>query len=104
VALLVDDLLNSDREVVEAALRRVALTPVSDDHLRDRFRLTGREIAVARLLELGKSNLELATALSISEHTCRRHTERVLTKLGVRSRAAVAASLRALAEAPRAAS
>jgi DNA-binding NarL/FixJ family response regulator len=93
VASLVDDLLNSDREVVEAALKRVALTSASDDHMRERFRLTAREIGVARLLALGKSNADIAKALSISEHTSRRHTEQVLSKLGLRSRAAVAASL-----------
>jgi DNA-binding CsgD family transcriptional regulator len=61
--------------------------------LRDRFSLTPREAQVANLLALGNSNRQLARALGISEHTARRHTERVLSKLGVTSRAQVAAKL-----------
>jgi DNA-binding NarL/FixJ family response regulator len=89
VASLLDDLLGSDQDVVATALRRVALTPVSDRLLHDRFHLTARETAVARQLALGSSNAEIAKALAISEHTCRRHTEQILAKLGVRSRAGV---------------
>jgi DNA-binding CsgD family transcriptional regulator len=57
--------------------------------LRDRYGLTLREIEVTRLLLRGESNREIADRLSISEHTARHHTERVLDKLGVRSRAAI---------------
>jgi DNA-binding NarL/FixJ family response regulator len=89
----VEELLGSDPAAVHAALRRLALASAPATLLQERYRLTDREVEVAHLLALGKSNSEVAAALSISEHTCRRHTERVLTKLGVRSRAAVAASL-----------
>jgi DNA-binding NarL/FixJ family response regulator len=104
VSAAVDELLGSDPVAVHAALRRLAVGSTPPALLRERYRLTSREVDVAHLLALGQSNSEIAAALSISEHTCRHHTERVLTKLGVRSRAAVAAGLRALAEAPRAAS
>jgi DNA-binding CsgD family transcriptional regulator len=57
--------------------------------LRDRYGLTLREIEVTRLLLRGESNREIADRLNISEHTARHHTERVLGKLGVRSRAAI---------------
>jgi len=54
-------------------------------------RLSGRERAVASLIAHGESNKCIAVQLNISEHTVRRHTEHLFTKLGVRTRAAVAA-------------
>jgi len=57
--------------------------------LRDRYGLTSREIEVTGLLLRGESNRDIADRLSISEHTARHHTENVLGKLGVRSRAAI---------------
>lgn len=66
------------REVEEAAIA-----------LRRRYRLTPRELEVARLLLRGKSNDEVALTLGISGHTARHHTERVFAKLDVRSRAAL---------------
>jgi DNA-binding NarL/FixJ family response regulator len=50
-------------------------------------RLTDREAEVLREMALGKSNLELAGALFISENTVKTHVKRVLTKLGARDRA-----------------
>lgn len=57
------------------------------------YALTGTEVEVALLLALGRSNAEIAEARGISPHTARRHTERVLHKLGVRSRAEIARRL-----------
>jgi DNA-binding response OmpR family regulator len=71
-------------------------TPVKalgDDDLRGRFGLTARQIAVARLLGEGCSNAEIAQRLSVSYFTARNHTEQVLSKLGVSTRAAVGAVL-----------
>lgn len=65
----------------------------SDEQLRADFCLTGAEIRVAREIASGKSNREVAVSLCISIHTAKRHTERVLQKMGVRTRAAVAAKL-----------
>ena len=90
IAKVVNEILNKDPAVVYAALRRFALASAPADLLGARYQLTPRETEVARLLAVGKSNAEIAAALSISEHTARRHTEQVLSKLGVRSRAAVA--------------
>ena len=59
-----------------------------------RFSLTMREVQVARLLAGGSTNERIASALVISPHTARRHTERVLAKLHVSSRAAVGAAMR----------
>jgi DNA-binding NarL/FixJ family response regulator len=66
----------------------------SAPELRDRFGLTPREAQVARLLGRGRRNVEIARELGVTEHTAERHTEHVLRKLGVHSRAAVAAKLR----------
>jgi DNA-binding CsgD family transcriptional regulator len=60
-----------------------------DADLRGRFGLTSQEIRVARRIAEGAHNDELARDLAISPHTARRHTERVLAKLGVASRAQV---------------
>jgi DNA-binding CsgD family transcriptional regulator len=61
--------------------------------LIERHGLTRREAEVARMIARRRSTAEIAAALGISRHTARHHTERVLTKLGVRSRAAAAAKL-----------
>ena len=104
VAKVVNEILDNDPAVVYAAMRRLALASAPTDLLTARYQLTRREADVARLLAVGKSNAEVAEALSISEHTARRHTEQVLLKLGVRSRAAVAPLLAEVAaEAPAAA-
>jgi DNA-binding NarL/FixJ family response regulator len=62
--------------------------------LRQRYGLTRREVEVARLLADGKSNAAIAAALHISAHTARHHTQRVLSKLKVHSRAEAGAKLR----------
>ena len=54
-------------------------------------RLSLRERAVAELIARGESTKCIAADMGISEHTVRRHTEHLFTKLGVRTRAAVAA-------------
>ena len=73
---------------------RVPASPwPSTDVLRDRAGLTRREADVALGLAQGLSNDRLAEVLCISPHTARRHTERVMAKLGVASRSSVAAAL-----------
>ncbi len=63
------------------------------DALPARFGLTRREAEVAQALARRLTNAEVARALGISPHTAERHTERVLAKLGVRSRHEVAQRL-----------
>ena len=49
--------------------------------------LTAREVQVLSLVVTGKSNREIAKALTISEHTVRRHLQNIFAKLSVSSRA-----------------
>lgn len=74
-------------------VQQTAARPLTDDELRERFGLTARQIAVTRLLSEGCSNAEIAKRLSVSYYTARNHTEQILLKLGVASRAAVGALL-----------
>ena len=61
--------------------------------LRERFGLTKQRTAVTLLLAQGRSSVEIAEELVISRHTVRRHMEKILPKLGVRSRAEVRARI-----------
>lgn len=74
---------------------RVSAAPSRPARLQRNYGLTTREVEVAELLESGLSNVAVAQRLGISPHTARHHTQRVLVKLGVHSRAAAAARLRA---------
>jgi DNA-binding NarL/FixJ family response regulator len=53
--------------------------------------LTPREVQILRLIAAGKSNKEVAEALSRSVKTVERHVGNILTKLDVPSRAAATA-------------
>ncbi len=59
--------------------------------LAQQYGLSVRELEVALLLADGRSNVEIATAVKVSTHTARHHTQHVLGKLGVRSRSRAAA-------------
>lgn len=58
--------------------------------LTRKYHLTRREAEVALLLAEGAPNMAIAEVLGISEHTARHHTQHVLVKLGLRSRAGAA--------------
>ena len=63
-------------------------------NLHIEYGMTPREIEVSLLLSEGCSNRTIAHRLGISQHTARHHTQRVLAKLGVHSRAEAGARLR----------
>jgi DNA-binding CsgD family transcriptional regulator len=67
------------------------------EDLRRVFGLTTMQARVTVLLADRNSNREIAAALSVTEHTARRHTERVLNKLRIHSRTDVRAVFRQLA-------
>jgi ATP/maltotriose-dependent transcriptional regulator MalT len=62
--------------------------------------LSPRELEVATLVAAGKRNRDVAAALFVSEKTVESHLARIYDKLGVRSRAALAAIMAAGDEAP----
>jgi DNA-binding NarL/FixJ family response regulator len=53
--------------------------------------VTARELQVLRQVATGKTNREIAEALSISEKTVARHLSNIFTKLDLPSRAAATA-------------
>ena len=55
-------------------------------------RLSSREQEVLGLVAQGKTNLEIAATLVLSEHTVHRHVANILAKLGASSRAAAVAT------------
>jgi DNA-binding CsgD family transcriptional regulator len=81
--------------LVVVVLERVPSRAELGGRLIERYGLTPRESAAATLLARRYSTAEVARTLGISVHTARHHTERVLTKLGVRSRAEAAEKLAA---------
>ena len=63
----------------------------------DPSRLTAQELAVARLVAVGMSNRQVASELFISIKTVQFHLTHVYAKLGVSSRAELAAQFRDVA-------
>jgi predicted ATPase/DNA-binding CsgD family transcriptional regulator len=77
-------------EAVEYALaeEQPATSPAPD---RRPTALTSRESEVSALVARGLTNRQIATELSISEHTVATHVGRILNKLGLSSRSRLAA-------------
>lgn len=78
---------------VIAFTERLASRSLDSATLASQFGLTSREIQTAQLVTRGYSTRQIATAMGISFNTARRHTEHVLLKLNVHSRAAIAGLL-----------
>ena len=74
---------------VRAALRRLPVRPANSKDVPQALDvpLTAREREVLLLLARGLSQPEIASTLVISPKTVAGHIERILTKLGVHSRA-----------------
>jgi DNA-binding NarL/FixJ family response regulator len=58
--------------------------------------LTTRETQILKMLELGRSNRDIAKRLNIAVHTVKNHVHNLFTKLGVSTRADAAALSRAI--------
>jgi DNA-binding NarL/FixJ family response regulator len=74
------------RELIRHFVLEGGPQPVAEEqaHLAS---LTHREAEVLRLVALGRSNAEIATALVIAESTAKTHVKRILAKIGARDRA-----------------
>ncbi len=89
----------AEAEVVKIALLAATAVPLPDRGRRRGRRagaaagggLTSREAQVSELITEGLTSQEIATRLGISKRTADAHAEHIMTKLGVRSRAQVAA-------------
>jgi len=90
-------LFASSPSVLVTVAVTTAPVPPSAEAVRERLGLSAREAEVALLLAEGLSNAAVAERLFIAPATARRHTENILGKLAVGSRAAVASALRAAA-------
>jgi DNA-binding CsgD family transcriptional regulator len=96
--------LQPDTEIALVTVRRALRDNArrAAELFQGRFGLSPREIEVAHLLLAGRRNVEIARELGISESTARHHTHRVMEKLGVRSRAAIASRVMIRADDPEA--
>jgi DNA-binding NarL/FixJ family response regulator len=76
------DVLNT----IHLASRGLHVLPRGETAAAGHDMLTAREADVLGLLQLGRSNGEIAAELSVSVETVRTHARSVFRKLGVRSR------------------
>ncbi len=67
------------------------------DDPKSRSLLSGRETEIAALVVRGKSNVEIARALGVSHKTVEKHLGSVYGKLGITTRAQLAAHVAASA-------
>lgn len=65
-----------------------------NEPLKQRFALTDREIEVLERAMAGGSNRDIAGALFIAECTVKKHMQNIATKVGARSRTAIAHTVR----------
>ena len=84
-ALLAEKQLPGHPVVLIGREHALAMLP-SAERLRAHFSLTMSEARVACLLAARRSNDQIASALCISTHTARHHTEKVFLKLRVHRR------------------
>lgn len=85
-------------DAARATFARLGATPdleridrLDTEHADRAGPLTAREQEVLRLVAAGKTNREIADALTISPHTVGRHLQNIFMKLGLSSRAAATA-------------
>lgn len=80
-------------EAILVLVQRVGPSVPDPAVLMRRFGFTRREAQVAHRLAFGRSDREIATELSLSQHTVRHHAESIFAKAGVTSRKALALHL-----------
>jgi DNA-binding NarL/FixJ family response regulator len=77
-------------------LRRLSNLASQPQSARRDLVLTAREAQILKMLELGRSNRDIAERLDIAVHTVKNHVHNLFTKLGVGTRAEAAALSRAI--------
>ena len=92
-ATFVEDGVLSGHACALAVTERLGAPSLNTHQVAIRFGLTKREAEAARLMGRGCSNREIALTLGISVNTARRHSERILSKLDVHSKAEAAVRL-----------
>jgi class 3 adenylate cyclase/ATP/maltotriose-dependent transcriptional regulator MalT len=96
-ATLMNDALATARELGMRALEERIITRIGEPPERPRSaeafpdELTPREVAVLRLIAIGRSNSDIAIALSISLNTVATHVRSILAKTGCANRTEAAA-------------
>jgi DNA-binding CsgD family transcriptional regulator len=91
--ILVERIREIRTRAVLVTIERAAAHLPSRPCLMQRFGMTAREADVALLLARGKRNTAIAEELMISTHTARHHTESVLSKLSLHTRAEVSRAI-----------
>jgi DNA-binding NarL/FixJ family response regulator len=95
---LIDDVaagqISCPPQISAALLRRVSALGAQKPPAPKELVLTTRETQILRMLELGRSNREIAGHLDIAVHTVKNHVHSLLTKLGVSTRVEAAALAR----------
>ncbi len=86
VARARDDQLVCSPQMASALFRRLATLAATRPNETGTVQLTGRERQVARLLDDGLSNKEIAARLGIGVATVKNHVHNLLEKLAVRRR------------------
>jgi DNA-binding CsgD family transcriptional regulator len=76
--------------VLGVVIEDLTVPRIDPERLMSEYRLTKREVQTATLMQRRLSTKEIAAALGVSVNTARRHTEHVLSKLGVHSRSDLA--------------
>ena len=64
-------------------LRRLSNLASAPQLLERDLALTTRETQILKMLELGRSNRDIAARLNIAVHTVKKHVHNLFTKLGV---------------------
>lgn len=82
------DLIRPTRRLIEEHVRH---PPPAEGAPSTLTRLTEREIEVFTLIARGLSNGDIATRLAVTEATVKTHINRILAKLGLRTRVGLAA-------------
>ena len=76
---------------ITVRLLRALSTPPPSGRREETVPLTGRELEIARMVAMGHTNAEIATALFISPGTVKNHVAGIQRKLGARNRVGIAA-------------